>query len=92
MYGSMAEHLRNELESIRKAGLYKEERQILTPQRAALKTKEVGKGNPVSLRSLLVVTMRQARTREACRKGGLSTAAAPRRPAFAPPSDRRLVH
>jgi glycine C-acetyltransferase len=32
MYGAMADHLRGELEAIRKAGLYKEERQILTPQ------------------------------------------------------------
>ncbi len=39
MYGSMAEHLRNELESIRKAGLYKEERQILTPQGADIRVR-----------------------------------------------------
>lgn len=39
MYGTMADHLRSELDSIRKAGLYKEERQILTPQGAEIRVR-----------------------------------------------------
>ena len=39
MYGAMAEHLRSELDAIRKAGLYKEERQILTPQGADIRVR-----------------------------------------------------
>ncbi len=39
MYGKMADHLRTELEAIRKAGLYKEERQILTPQGADIRVR-----------------------------------------------------
>lgn len=37
MFGKMKEHLQRELESIKEAGLYKEERIILTPQGAAIK-------------------------------------------------------
>lgn len=39
MLGKMQDHLRIELESIRQAGLYKEERQILTPQSAQIRVK-----------------------------------------------------
>ena len=37
MYGKMKEFLAKELEDIRNAGLYKEERVITTPQRADIK-------------------------------------------------------
>jgi len=37
MFGAMKENLRRELASIREAGLYKEERQILTPQAADIR-------------------------------------------------------
>lgn len=37
MYRAMKDHLQRELESIRQAGLYKEERVILTPQGASIK-------------------------------------------------------
>ena len=37
MYGSLQEILKKELHSIREAGLYKEERVILTPQRANIR-------------------------------------------------------
>lgn len=37
MYGKIKNHLRNELKSIEEAGLYKQERIIVTPQRAEIK-------------------------------------------------------
>lgn len=37
MYGKMQQHLQNELKSIEEAGLYKNERIIVTPQRAEIK-------------------------------------------------------
>src|SRR5436309_15828331 len=37
MFSRIREHLRNELEQIRKAGLYKNERLITTPQNAKIK-------------------------------------------------------
>ena len=40
MYGKMQEHLQNELNSIREAGLFKRERIITTPQAAVIKTTE----------------------------------------------------
>ena len=40
MYGQMQEHLQNELNSIREAGLFKRERIITTPQAAVIKTTE----------------------------------------------------
>ncbi len=40
MYGKMQEHLQNELNSIREAGLFKRERIITTPQAAVIKTSE----------------------------------------------------
>jgi glycine C-acetyltransferase len=40
MYGKMQEHLKNELNSIREAGLFKRERIITTPQAAVIKTTE----------------------------------------------------
>ena len=39
MYGKMKEHLCQTLEEIREAGLYKEERLIESPQRAAIEVK-----------------------------------------------------
>ncbi len=39
MYGKMQEHLQNELKSIQEAGLYKDERIIVTPQKAEIKVK-----------------------------------------------------
>ena len=39
MYGKMQEHLQNELKSIQEAGLYKDERIIVTPQMAEIKVK-----------------------------------------------------
>ncbi len=39
MYGKMKEHLRNELSEIKKAGLYKDERLIVSPQQAAITVK-----------------------------------------------------
>ena len=39
MYGKMKEHLRNELSEIKEAGLYKEERLIVSPQQAAITVK-----------------------------------------------------
>ena len=39
MYGKMQEHLQNELKSIQEAGLYKNERIIVTPQKAEIKVK-----------------------------------------------------
>ena len=39
MYGKFQQHLAAELQAIREAGLYKEEREITTPQRAAIKVK-----------------------------------------------------
>ena len=40
MYGKMQEHLQNELNSIREAGLFKRERIITTPQAAVIQTTE----------------------------------------------------
>ena len=40
MYGKMQEHLQNELNSIREAGLFKRERIITTPQAAVIRTTE----------------------------------------------------
>jgi glycine C-acetyltransferase len=40
MYGQMQEHLQNELNSIREAGLFKRERIITTPQAAVIRTTE----------------------------------------------------
>jgi glycine C-acetyltransferase len=40
MYGKMQEHLQNELNGIREAGLFKRERIIITPQAAVIKTTE----------------------------------------------------
>jgi glycine C-acetyltransferase len=40
MYGKMQDHLQNELNSIREAGLFKRERIITTPQAAVIKTTE----------------------------------------------------
>jgi glycine C-acetyltransferase len=40
MYGKMQEHLQNELNGIREAGLFKRERVITTPQAAVIKTTE----------------------------------------------------
>ncbi len=40
MYGKMQEHLQNELNGIREAGLFKRERIITTPQSAVIKTTE----------------------------------------------------
>jgi len=40
MYGTMQEHLQNELNSIREAGLFKRERIITTPQAAVIQTTE----------------------------------------------------
>jgi glycine C-acetyltransferase len=40
MYGKMQEHLQNELNSIRDAGLFKRERIITTPQAAVIRTTE----------------------------------------------------
>jgi glycine C-acetyltransferase len=40
MYGEMQEHLQNELNSIREAGLFKRERIITTPQAAVIQTTE----------------------------------------------------
>jgi glycine C-acetyltransferase len=40
MYGKMQEHLENELNSIREAGLFKRERIITTPQAAVIQTTE----------------------------------------------------
>jgi len=40
MYGKMQEHLQNELNGIREAGLFKRERIITTPQAAVIKTTE----------------------------------------------------
>jgi len=45
MYGGMKEHLRRELASIHEAGLYKEERHILTPQSADIRV-EYPAGSP----------------------------------------------
>ena len=39
MYGKMKEHLSNALAEIKEAGLYKEERIIESPQRAAIEVK-----------------------------------------------------
>ncbi len=39
MYGKIQEHLQNELKSIHEAGLYKDERIIVTPQMAEIKVK-----------------------------------------------------
>lgn len=39
MYGKLKEHLQQELQSIRQAGLYKEERIIMTPQGAEIEVK-----------------------------------------------------
>ncbi len=39
MYGKIKDDLRNEIQSIRDAGLYKEERIIMTPQRAEIEVK-----------------------------------------------------
>ena len=39
MYGKIQEHLQNELKSIQEAGLYKDERIIVTPQMAEIKVK-----------------------------------------------------
>lgn len=39
MYGKMQKHLQDELTSIKNAGLYKEERVIVTPQKAEIKVK-----------------------------------------------------
>lgn len=39
MYGKMQEHLQNELKSIQEAGLYKNERIIVTPQMAEIRVK-----------------------------------------------------
>lgn len=39
MYGKMQEHMQNELKSIQEAGLYKDERIIVTPQKAEIKVK-----------------------------------------------------
>ena len=39
MYGKMKEHLANTLAEIREAGLYKEERLIESPQKAAIQVK-----------------------------------------------------
>jgi len=39
MYGKLKEHLQKELQSIREAGLYKEERIIMTPQGAEIEVK-----------------------------------------------------
>ena len=39
MYGKMKEHLEQTLAEIREAGLYKEERLIESPQRAAIMVK-----------------------------------------------------
>ena len=36
MYGKMKQHLRAELDSLGEAGLYKRERVIVSPQRAAI--------------------------------------------------------
>jgi glycine C-acetyltransferase len=40
MYGKLKDDLRKEIQEIRGAGLYKEERQISTPQRAAIKVED----------------------------------------------------
>ncbi len=37
MYGKIKEHLQNELQSIREAGLYKNERVIVSPQDAVIR-------------------------------------------------------
>ena len=37
MYGKIKEHLQNELQSIREAGLYKNERLIVSPQDAVIR-------------------------------------------------------
>jgi glycine C-acetyltransferase len=37
MFEKMQKHLQNELASLREAGLYKDERIIITPQRAEIK-------------------------------------------------------
>ena len=39
MFGKMQEHLRREIAEIREAGLYKEERIIESPQKAAISVK-----------------------------------------------------
>ncbi len=39
MYGKIQQHLQNELEAIKEAGLYKNERIIVTPQKAEIKVK-----------------------------------------------------
>ena len=39
MYGKMQEHLQQELNSIREAGLFKDERIIVSPQKAEIKVK-----------------------------------------------------
>ena len=39
MYGKMKEHLSNELAEIKEAGLYKEERLIVSPQQASITVK-----------------------------------------------------
>jgi len=39
MYGKMQKHLQDELTDIKNAGLYKEERVIVTPQKAEIKVK-----------------------------------------------------
>ena len=40
MYGGLKEHLQSELDQIEKAGLFKRERIITTPQEAVIKTTE----------------------------------------------------
>ncbi|MBW1871094.1 MAG: glycine C-acetyltransferase [Deltaproteobacteria bacterium] len=40
MYGKLKDNLREEIRQIREAGLYKEERQITTPQRAEIKVED----------------------------------------------------
>ena len=37
MYGKIKEHLQNELKAIEEAGLYKDERIIVTPQKVEIK-------------------------------------------------------
>src|SRR5687768_10501184 len=47
MYKDFQQHLNKEIQSIREAGLYKNERIITTPQGAGIKTEQTGANNEV---------------------------------------------
>ena len=76
MYNNFQKYLQEEIQGIKDAGLYKNERVIITPQSSAIKTAEAG--DVLTIAELLPDYMRKAEAQQKLEAGQLPICKGPK--------------